>query len=130
MYRSGLNKKIYNDLEPLDAQNNKVFRVAYTLPLLLLVFSSSYSMSNKLSTSELLKCLESPDHTLTETSESGYRCQEARNSCEIGFIQALANEASCASKPGCKFVSEECYCPPDVVCVCGGGAPPLCVPKS
>ncbi len=52
-------------------------------------------------------------------------CHSPATRCETGFSQGAPS--SCEEKPGCTLVQEPCFCPPDVVCVCGGGAPPTCV---
>ena len=52
-------------------------------------------------------------------------CHSPATRCETGFSQSAPSE--CTNKPGCSLVQEPCFCPPDVTCICGGGAPPTCV---
>jgi hypothetical protein len=56
----------------------------------------------------------------------GYRCRAAEGPCEIGFRQGSGSAEECAARPGCRFIPGRCYCPPGVVCICGGGPPPRC----
>jgi len=82
------------------------------------------------SASSELECLNSDRCTLVQTREHGpYVCRDAVGHCEIGFRQARHGDIQkdCESKPGCKFVRPECFCPPDLACTCGGGPPPQCV---
>ena len=76
------------------------------------------------------RCLESPDHVLElqRSAFSEYRCRKAANYCEQGFVQSLHGQDACEAKPGCAYQPGECYCPPDVVCVCGGGPVSQCAP--
>lgn len=37
----------------------------------------------------------------------------------------------CEKQEGCKYIPPgPCYCPPNVVCACGGGASPKCIPEA
>lgn len=74
-------------------------------------------------------CLDSPTCTLVQEdgARRGYRCREASPPCETGFLQGSSTAGECSAKAGCVFDPGHCYCPPDVVCVCGGGPPPGCV---
>ncbi|WP_143534401.1 hypothetical protein [Roseovarius albus] len=78
---------------------------------------------------------------LTAKSE----CIAPWDRCQIGFAQAILNTsgtqidrlqsqktvAQCHSQTGCAYVpAGECFCPPDVLCVCGGGEPPNCLPST
>lgn len=76
------------------------------------------------------RCLDSADHTLElqRSTFSEYRCRKAANHCEQGFVQSLHGQDACEAKPGCAYQPGECYCPPDVVCVCGGGPVSQCAP--
>ena len=75
-------------------------------------------------------CLTSAACTLKKTKEaSGYECLPAKDHCELLFRQNEGTKEICESKQGCEFVPGQCYCPPDVLCVCGGGEPPLCRSK-
>jgi hypothetical protein len=72
-------------------------------------------------------CLDSASHTLVITEEPrGYVCLAARDKCEAGFIQSRHGLNECAEDRDCEFVPGNCYCPPGVVCICGGGPPSLC----
>ncbi len=77
-------------------------------------------------------CIVSGGCTLVVASErpGDYACVAARNACEEGFLQRDASAEECESKAGCRFVPAECYCPPDLVCVCGGGPPAQCTPAT
>ena len=76
------------------------------------------------------QCIDSSECTLVLASPQppDYTCVAARNACEQGFVQRTGDATSCEATQGCKFVPGECYCPPDLVCVCGGGPPPQCEP--
>jgi len=72
-------------------------------------------------------CLVSLQCTLT-TKDKGYICRKARNHCEQDFSQKTGTAEQCTTKPNCQFIPGKCFCPPDVICVCGGGPPRMCVP--
>lgn len=77
------------------------------------------------------QCIDSPDCTLALVAEDdggGYLCRDTANACEEGFRQSDGTPEECEAKEGCRFDPGRCYCPPDVVCICGGGPPPSCVP--
>jgi len=76
----------------------------------------------------ILDCLESLQCTLT-TKDTGYVCRKADNHCEQDFSQKTGTAEQCTAKPNCQFIPGKCFCPPDVICVCGGGPPRMCVPK-
>lgn len=73
-------------------------------------------------------CRKSPDCTLVqdESAESGYRCRAAEGPCEEGFRQEGSSREECENREGCRFQPANCYCPPEVTCVCGGGPPSRC----
>lgn len=76
-----------------------------------------------------LDCLKSPDCILQKNQkDSGYLCRAADNRCELGFKQSLHQKSDCEAKEGCKFLPANCYCEPNKLCVCGGGAPAMCIP--
>ncbi len=79
-----------------------------------------------------LQCISSAACTLELISDSvgKYRCRTAENYCEEGFIQRTDRLAECELKSGCFFQGQRCYCPPDVLCRCGGGAPAMCLLRS
>jgi hypothetical protein len=74
-------------------------------------------------------CRKSPDCTLVqdESQGSGYLCRAAQGPCEQGFRQEGNSREECEEREGCRFEPGDCYCPPEVTCVCGGGPPPRCV---
>jgi hypothetical protein len=77
-----------------------------------------------------LECLQSTTCELEQVSVHGkYIYREAKNRCEMGFRQSGDEDIKkvCGSKPGCKFKFAECFCPPNVLCECGGGPPAQCV---
>ena len=75
-----------------------------------------------------LACIKSPACTLVQVETNSYRCRPATGKCELGFLQwGEKQKENCESKPDCKYVPGSCYCPPDVICRCGGGRPPQCV---
>jgi hypothetical protein len=78
------------------------------------------------------QCILAAQCTLVLVGEtpSSYVCRSAQNPCEAGFIQRTGTEESCEEKEGCLFEPGMCYCPPDLVCVCGGGPPPQCRPAA
>ncbi len=75
-----------------------------------------------------LACLDSPDCTL-QLEGDNYSCVDPANDCEVGFVQGDGTRESC-DQPGCDFVPAQCYCPPGLTCVCGGGPPAQCVPST
>ncbi len=91
------------------------------------------------------ECVTQGDCTLTG-GDGAYSCRPAANRCEEGFLQVVVDDAAsggilpqdelaatCAAKPGCRFVpAGQCFCPPveSLICVCGGGTPPSCEPES
>jgi len=78
-----------------------------------------------------LQCIESGTCTLEQTGgrDSDYRCRAAKNFCEEGFNQRTGREEECESRSGCVYQPQECYCSPDVLCLCGGGPPATCTLK-
>ena len=75
-------------------------------------------------------CVQSTECTLNWNSESSsYQCRKNENRCENNFSQAVDSPQSCTSKPGCKFVPENCFCLPDTECDCSGGPPAMCMPE-
>lgn len=66
-----------------------------------------------------------------------FKCRLPENNCERNFQQAYPSperhldvlRANCEMTVNCKLEVEKCWCPPQVRCVCGGGAPPQCVPE-
>ncbi len=78
------------------------------------------------------ECIAAGECTLLLVSDrpGDYVCVATRNACEAGFVQRDASAAACEQKAGCRFVPAECYCPPDLTCVCGGGPPAQCVPDA
>jgi hypothetical protein len=77
-----------------------------------------------------LECLHSAECTLVPTEQRGkYTCRASVGHCEIGFAQEGEGDIKqqCEARPGCEFQPGSCFCPPDKVCVCGGGPPAQCV---
>lgn len=90
-----------------------------------------------------LDCVVSTQCMLTQTNlQNPISCVAPKNRCEIGFQQAILSENGwtinramhqktidqCQSRPGCKYEpAGQCFCPPDVNCICGGGPPPSCL---
>jgi len=56
-------------------------------------------------------------------------CRRSTNRCDTGFVQHSDTKESCESRPGCAYISDPCFCPPDVTCICNGGPPPQCHPR-
>ncbi len=50
-----------------------------------------------------------------------YRCRPARNVCE-----REVEPDKCNAVEGCDYSFGDCYCPANVDCDCGDGAPPMC----
>ena len=75
-----------------------------------------------------LACIDSAECTLRQV-EGGYACTDPRSDCEIGFVQRGGRREDCAGE-GCVYQPANCYCAPDVTCVCGGGPPAQCVAAS
>ena len=40
------------------------------------------------------------------------------------IARTLDGASECNANSGCEFVPAQCYCAPEVVCICGGGRPP------
>lgn len=58
---------------------------------------------------------------------TGSACEITADPCEIAWKELQDTRASCEAMTSCKFVPrEQCYCPPNVDCDCGGGAPDRC----
>lgn len=75
-----------------------------------------------------MRCITSDECTLVLPEEGReYRCRTAEGRCERGFRQHDGDAESCEAKEGCRFVPGQCYCSPNVTCICGGGPPPQCV---
>ena len=70
-----------------------------------------------------IACLESDGCVLVLVGEEGegYLCREAENDCE-----RQPTQEGCREMPGCEWDPGQCYCPPGVLCACGGGPPPIC----
>ncbi len=67
-------------------------------------------------------CMEEPRCAYT-----GKFCRPTNDPCEIAWLELEGTLASCESMTACDYIkAEQCYCPPDVICVCGGGAPEQC----
>ncbi|MCF6336699.1 MAG: hypothetical protein L3J84_01925 [Gammaproteobacteria bacterium] len=56
-------------------------------------------------------------------------CRRSMSHCDTGFIQRSDTKESCESRQGCMYISDPCFCPPDVLCICNGGQPPQCQPR-
>ncbi len=56
-------------------------------------------------------------------------CRRSINRCDTGFIQRSDTKESCENRQGCTYISDPCFCPPDVICICNGGQPPQCQPR-
>jgi hypothetical protein len=58
----------------------------------------------------------------------GHDCVETADPCEISWDELEGTRYACERMTGCIYIpAEPCYCPPDVDCDCGGGAPQRCV---
>lgn len=66
---------------------------------------------------------------LEQSEDKTYRCRSPQNECEENWNKQRSPKESCEATAGCVFVPASCYCPPDVVCICGGGNPPACKKK-
>ncbi|MEO8673897.1 MAG: hypothetical protein ABI411_21515, partial [Tahibacter sp.] len=78
-----------------------------------------------------LACIQSQDCKLElkgPKAGSGYRCRANANTCESRLIQYQASKDRCEAEASCRFTPANCYCPPDVLCFCGGGPPARCEP--
>jgi len=88
---------------------------------------------------DALSCVSSTECMLTAQSE----CFAPWDRCQLDFQQAILDSAGnfidyeqhqstidqCHSQAGCAYIpAAQCYCPPDVNCICGGGEPPNCLP--
>jgi len=80
-----------------------------------------------------LECINSTACKLEQTTPHGpYVCRASRGRCEASFRQAGDDDIRklCEATAGCEFKPGSCFCPPNVVCVCGGGPPAQCVERS
>ena len=96
--------------------------------------SNSHELKQSLSVSRECRlltqsdCLSSTQCLLEKTNKFQYICRQANNQCEEGFVQhENKGQLSCKNKRGCQFVPASCFCPEGVQCICGGGAPPMCL---
>lgn len=72
-------------------------------------------------------CFSSAACTLTKDNNTkGYQCRPAKDHCELLFRQSDDTRETCEAKDGCEYVPASCYCPPGVICICGGGEPAQC----
>ncbi len=70
-------------------------------------------------------CFESAECMVAlEPGAKTYTCRAASGPCEAGFVQA--DTSTCPVERDCELVPASCYCPPTVLCICGGGEPPGC----
>lgn len=72
-----------------------------------------------------LGCLDSAECTLRQREDKTYVCTPATSDCERGFLQSAGRREDCPAD--CGYSPAQCYCSPDVTCVCGGGPPALCL---
>ena len=80
-----------------------------------------------------LDCIRSSECKLQQLGEHGkYVCRESVGRCEHGFRQAGDGDIrqDCEAIPGCQFEPGNCFCPPNVACVCGGGPPAQCFERA
>jgi hypothetical protein len=76
-----------------------------------------------------LECINSTSCKLELIAPHGkYVCRESLGRCEHGFRQAGNGDIQklCEANAGCVFQPGNCYCPPNLECACGGGAPAQC----
>ena len=97
------------------------------------VFFTSPAKAQSCDQLAAIDCATSTDCMYQKIGEADqYACVAPTNRCQIGFSQGGANDSAkasdiCQSRPGCSYVpAGECYCPPNVDCICGGGTPPDC----
>jgi hypothetical protein len=87
--------------------------------------------SPALSTSEALQCEELDQLGCMQEptcAYAGLRCEITDDACEIAWDELAGTEAQCETLAGCTYEAREnCYCPPEVDCDCGGGAPQRCL---
>lgn len=89
--------------------------------------SASQSVCASLSITDCLNSVE----CILESGSAGtdYQCRTAKNQCELGFSQVNDTRETCELKKGCQYKAADCFCPPSVECICGGGSPASCVPE-
>ena len=66
-------------------------------------------------------CIETHDCVLELGPNDSYQCRPTRNHCE-----RMVDPESCIEDDSCAWDPGFCYCPPEVLCGCGGGPPPVC----
>jgi len=74
-------------------------------------------------------CLDSEECSLILNEQKQLVCKRSMNHCDVGFIQRSDTKESCETKQGCVYVSEPCFCPPGIFCVCSGGQLSQCQPQ-
>jgi len=74
-------------------------------------------------------CLDSEECSLILDEQKQFVCKRSMNHCDVGFIQRSDTKESCETKQECVYVSEPCFCPPDIFCVCSGDQLPQCRPQ-
>ena len=74
-------------------------------------------------------CLDSEECSLMFNEQKQLVCKRSMNHCDVGFIQRSDTKESCETKQECVYVSEPCFCPPDIFCVCSGDQLPQCRPQ-
>ena len=105
---------------------------------------SSQAQDVDCSSLDNLSCMASNECMLDQQNGTkAYTCMPAWDRCQIGFQQAILDNAGkfidwsrheetenqCLAQRGCSYVpAGSCFCPPDVACICGGGTPPNCLP--
>ena len=103
--------------EPLIPRPIRLCRIGFSLVLVLLLNGCFVATESR--------CLASAKHTLWQDGQR-YVCRRAVSECERGFVQEKHGPEDCEALGECEFVPGQCYCPPQVVCVCGGGPPSRC----
>jgi hypothetical protein len=92
-----------------------------------------------------LSCFTSTKCMLIQDLDEGpYHCAAPTDQCQVQFRQGFLSasglsielergakiSAACEAREGCEYIPMgKCFCPPGVVCFCGGGTPPNCLTK-
>ena len=79
----------------------------------------------------IISCaLQSSDITKQNQNKSLSLNNQCPSINPTGITELAKSMDECRLAPNCKVVYPGgCYCPPGVECICGGGDPPICVPK-
>jgi len=103
-----------------------------SVSLISLIHEEAPTVSNIRENCEQLShsaCLGSEQCSLMVNDQQALVCNDSINHCDTGFVQRVGTKESCETKQACVYLSDPCFCPPDVICACEGGQLPQCQPR-